>query len=115
MRERRDIDTEFKGSVELAKTFTGWTQAFKVLLALVISIAYFMHSPWLMELLVFSVLVSLISSLEFFGVYIEKLLEYNTQFLEERQTRNAHEANEYFKEITDRITRLENQCKKGRH
>lgn len=111
----RLTETMFKGDIELAQRFTGWTQTLKILLALAVCIAYFMHSPWLMELLVFSVVVSLISSLEFFGVYIEKLLEYNTQFLEERQTRNAHEANEYFKQIEERLERLENQCKKGRH
>jgi len=56
----------------------------KFLLVLVILIAYFFNFTWLNEVLIFAIIVNLLLPMNFFDVFIQKLLEYNTQKVEER-------------------------------
>ena len=84
------------GDIKSAMSFASVSKWLKVILAIVVVLAYFTDSAWLTEVIVISVVVSLILPLGFFDVFIQKLLEYNTQKIEERQILNATEANEHF-------------------
>src|SRR5690554_6854102 len=85
--------------IKSAMGFVSASKLVKIILALVVIFAYFTDADWLTEVIVISVVVSLILPLGFFDTFIQKLLEYNTQKLEERQTLNATEANEHFERI----------------
>lgn len=97
--------------IESAKklyTFIKWV---KILLALCICVAYFTESSWLIETIVISIVIALLFPLGFFDIFIQKLLEYNTQVVEERQLLNANESNKHFEKAFKKIDELENNCK----
>jgi len=79
----------------------------KIVIAIGVCIAYFTESPWLTEMLVVAVIIALIFPLGFFDTFIQKLLEYNTQKIEERQLLNSKETKEHFEEAFQRISQLE--------
>jgi|SRR5690554_918203 len=83
--------------------FVSASKLVKIILALVVIFAYFTDAVWLTEVIVISVVISLVFPLGFFDTFIQKLLEYNTQKLEERQILNATEANEHFEEIYKKL------------
>ena len=89
--------------VSSAATFVSVVKWSKIILALFVMWAYFSDSAWLVEAIVISVVVSLIVPLGFFDVFIQKLLKYNTQMVENRQFLNAKEANEHFGIIYKKI------------
>ena len=91
------------GDIKSAMSFVTAAKWSKVILAVLVILAYFTDSAWLTEIIVISVVVSLIVPLGFFDVFIQKLLEYNTQKVEERQTLNANEANENFEKTYKKI------------
>ena len=70
---------------------------------MVLLTAYFSASDWLIDILVFSVVFSLVLPLGFFAVFIQKLLEYNTQMVESRMILNANEANETFTKVFEKL------------
>ncbi|RTR33190.1 hypothetical protein EKG38_06095 [Shewanella canadensis] len=81
------------GEIASAMKLCSYVKWFKVILAVVVSIAYLVGSAWLAEILIVAVVTSLILPLGFFDVFIQKLLEYNTQLLEERIHLNTNEPN----------------------
>jgi fatty acid desaturase len=91
------------GDVELAKKLALITTWLKIILATLVILAYFSDSTWLSEIIVISVVVSLIAPLGFFNVFIQALLEYNTTKLENRQNLNAQEANEHFEKLYKKV------------
>lgn len=95
--------------IKKALKFTHSVKLVKFILAISICLAYFVESVWLNEILIVSVLISLILPLGFFDVFIQKNLEYNTQLVEERQVLNAQEANKHFERIFQKIDDMENQ------
>lgn len=68
--------------IKSAMSFVTAAKWSKVILAVLVVVAYFTDSAWLTEIIVISVVVSLIVPLGFFDVFIQKLLEYNTQKVE---------------------------------
>ncbi|TMN94762.1 hypothetical protein [Pseudoalteromonas sp. S558] len=93
--------------INLAKKWCLITTVFKVVIAIIVCVAYFTNASCLPELIVFSVVLSLLLPLGFYGAFMENLLEYNTQAIEDRQLLNANEANEHFIKMSERITKLE--------
>lgn len=93
--------------VELAKRIALATKWLKLILAAIISLAYLFGADWLFEVIVFAVIVSLVLPLGFFDVFIQKLLEYNTQKIEERELLNAKEANEHLHNLHQREQKMD--------
>lgn len=91
------------GEIASAMKLCSYVKWFKVILAVVVSIAYLVGSPWLAEILIVAVVTSLILPLGFFDVFIQKLLEYNTQLLEERVQLNANETNTHLESLNRKI------------
>ncbi|PKI03808.1 hypothetical protein CXF78_10895 [Shewanella sp. 11B5] len=91
--------------LKLTMKFASITKWVKVILAIGVVFAYFTDASWLKGILVTSVIVSLLLPLGFFDVFIQKLLEHNTQKLEERQIINATEANKHFDKLYKRESR----------
>ncbi|WP_351189856.1 hypothetical protein [Shewanella sp. TB4-MNA-CIBAN-0142] len=81
------------GEIATAMKLCSYVKLFKIILAASVVIAYLIDSPWLTETLIIAIVTSLILPLGFFDVFIQKLLEYNTQLLEERVQLNANETN----------------------
>lgn len=98
-----------ENDIKSAINFSLFTKIFKILLALIICYLYFSNNNYLEEFIVFGVVISLILPLNFFDIFIQKLLEYNTQKVEERQFLNANEANKTFTDFQDKIEKLEVQ------
>lgn len=84
------------GDIKLSMSLTLASKWLKIALAIVIVFAYFSDADWLIEVIVLSVVLSLILPLGFFDVFIQKLLKYNIRKVEEQQTLNANEANKHF-------------------
>ena len=95
--------TLLEDDIQSALKLSGWVKLLKISLAVLIVAFYFFLSEWLTEIIVISVVITLILPLGFFDVFIQKLLEYNTQKVEERQVLNAAEANEHFEKIYERL------------
>jgi hypothetical protein len=96
----RDLKEEMlTGDIKSAMSFASASKWLKFILAIFVIFAYFTSATWLTEIIVISVVVSLVIPLGFFDVFIQKLLEYNTQKAEERQILNATEANEHFEKL----------------
>jgi len=91
------------GDIASAMKLCSYVKWFKTLLALVVSIAYLLGSPWLAEILIVAVVTSLVLPLGFFDVFIQKLLEYNTLLLEERIQFNANETNDHLELLNRKI------------
>jgi hypothetical protein len=94
---------QIEGDIQSALKLCGWVKLLKLLLAALVVVSYFFISEWLTEIIVISVVVSLVLPLGFFDAFIQKLLEYNTQKVEERQVLNANEANEQFEKIYQKL------------
>lgn len=93
------------GDIELAMKLYTAVKWFKILLAFIVCFLYFIESDWLIEIIVLISVVTLILPLGFFDVFIQKLLEYNTQKMEERQILNAEEANEHFAKLYKKLSK----------
>jgi uncharacterized protein YacL len=100
-----NLKTSLEQEIQLALKFCGLVKISKIVLAALVVISYFFFPNWLLEVIVVSVVISLILPLGFFDVFIQKLLEYNTQILEERQILNAKEANEHFESLFKKLGR----------
>ncbi|WP_163390191.1 hypothetical protein [Enterovibrio norvegicus] len=87
----QSLQSDLNSALKLCKA----VKVVKLLLALSISLAYVLNWSWLPELLVASVVLVLVLPLGFFDVFIQRLLEYNTFCVEERQILNAREASEH--------------------
>ncbi|MBC3764624.1 hypothetical protein [Neptunicella marina] len=102
----RDIQEEMlTGEIKSSKGFVSASKWLKVSLACLVVCAYFTDAAWLTDVIVFSVVLSLILPLVFFDVFIQKLLEYNTLKVQERQVFNAKEANEHFEKLYKKVGR----------
>lgn len=106
---KSQIQQEFVSS---AQRYTVVTTVTKVLLAIIIVIAYFLESSWLIDLVVVAVVFSLVLPLGFYGAFIENLLEYNTSAMEDRTLLNANESNETFNNMLKRIDGLDREIAK---
>jgi len=102
-------ETLLTGDIKSALNLFNLVKWLKIVIAIIISAAYFYNASWLHDVLTFSVVLILIIPLGFFGTFIQKLLEYNTQLMEERQTLNANEANEHFTKVFSEIELLKEQ------
>jgi hypothetical protein len=94
---------QLESDIQSALKLYGWVKLLKIVLALLVALSYFFFPGWLLELIVVSVVISLVLPLGFFDVFIQKLLEYNTQKTEERQILNAKEANEHFEKLYKKV------------
>ena len=99
-----------EGNVSSPKTASIFTIWLKCGLAVALAAGYFFDFSWLYEMVIVSLIISLVLPLGFFGVFFENLIEYNTQLLEDRQRLNAKEANKHFTEIFERIQALEDRA-----
>lgn len=90
---------QLESDIQSALKLYGWVKLLKIALALLVVLSYFFFPGWLLEFIVVSVVISLVLPLGFFDVFIQKLLEYNTQKTEERQILNAKEANDHFEKL----------------
>ena len=91
------------GDIKAAMVLVSTLNWLKVILACLVVFAYFTNTTWFTEIVVISVVLSLILPLGFFDVFIQKLLEYNTQKMEKRQVLNAAEANEHFEKLYRKV------------
>mgnify|MGYP005750409087 CR=1 FL=1 len=96
-------NSHLESEIQTAMNLSGWAKFIKVALAILVVLSYFFFKDWLIEIIVIAVVVALIFPLGFFDVFIQKLLEYNTQTIEERQILNANEANNHFEKIYKKI------------
>lgn len=94
---------QLESDIQSALKLCGWVKIFKIGLAILVALSYLFFSDWLLELVVVSVVISLILPLGFFDIFIQKLLEYNTQKTEERQILNAKEANEHMEKLYKKV------------
>lgn len=100
----RNLEDEmFTGDIKSAILFATVVKWLKVTLAIAVLLAYFTGTSWLIDVIVISVVASLILPLGFFDVFIQRLLEYNTRKLESRQILNATEANRHFEQIYKKL------------
>jgi len=96
-----------ENNIKISRSFSLFTKIFKILLALILCYLYFSNNELLKDFLVIGFVLALILPLSFFDIFIQKLLEYNTQKLEERQLLNANEANQTFTDFQEKIDKLE--------
>ncbi|MCH2058124.1 MAG: hypothetical protein MK214_16220 [Thalassotalea sp.] len=89
------LEKEIQSALKICLLF----KYLKIVLALVLISCYFYFPEWLLELLTLSVVISLTIPLSFFDSFIQKLLEYNTQTIEDRILLNVNEANEHFEKL----------------
>lgn len=69
---------------------------FKIILFGLILLSYYFKPEWVEILLIITLFFIILFPMNFYGAFIENLVEYNTQALEERIIKNAQETNEYF-------------------
>lgn len=103
-----------KAEAASAMNFHFVTKALKLILAVIVCVAYFMGSSWLIDVIVVSVVVSLILPMGFFDTFIQKHHEYNTLVTDERMLLNANESNKHFEKIFQEIKSLKSSNKKKR-
>ena len=101
------IDITATNEIDLSLKYTRIVKWGKILLAVCLCAIYFLKKEMLVDFLVLSSIVCLMLPLGFFDVFIQKLLEYNTRKVEERQILNAGEANHHFERSSTRIKLLE--------
>jgi hypothetical protein len=94
---------QLESDIQAALQLCVWVKVLKIFLALLVALSYFFFPGWLLEVIVVAVIMSLVLPLGFFDVFIQKLLEYNTQKSEERQILNAREANEHFEKLYKKV------------
>lgn len=106
------IRTNIESSMKTIKFF----YFLKILLLTLIILSYYFKPMWFDILIIITLAMIIFFPMNFYGAFIEFLLEYNTQTLEERILKNANETNDYlnkndkFKEsIKQRIKRLEKE------
>ena len=92
--------------IELSKKLNNVVKGAKFVIAVAICWLYAINSVWLTEALIVGLLLTLISPMGFFDVFIQRLLEYNTQAIEERQVLNTTQANQQFEKV---YAKLENR------
>lgn len=90
---------QLESDIQSAVKLCSWVKYLKITLSLLVLLSYFFFSDWLIEVMVVALIFSLILPMGFFDVFIQKLLEYNNQKLEERQLLNSTEANENFDKL----------------
>ncbi|MCT7565223.1 hypothetical protein N5T96_02600 [Aliarcobacter butzleri] len=84
--------------VEKSKIMMIKIYLFKVILVICLILAYFLKPEWL-DIVILITLVSIVLfPMNFYGAFIENLVEYNAQKLEDRVVLNAKEINKYFEE-----------------
>lgn len=93
---------QLESDIQSALKLCRWVKLIKIVLALLVVLSYIFSPEWLEDLIVISVIVSLVFPLGFFDVFIQKLLEYNTQKTEDRQILNVKEANAHFDNLYKR-------------
>ena len=96
-------DEEVKLASKLAKP----VKYLKMILAILLVIAYFYKAEYLTELLVFGLTLLLLLPQGFMDTYLEKLIDLRAAETDERQILNATEANKHFSSAFDRIDKLE--------
>lgn len=94
---------QIERDIQSALKLCGLVKLMKITLALLVVLSYFLRPDLLLEIMVVAVITSLILPLGFFDEFVQKLLEYNTQKVEERQILNANEANENFEKIYKKV------------
>lgn len=107
-----------KNNIESSMKSIKFLYFLKVTLLVLVVLSYIYKPEWF-DILVIIILSTLILfPMNFYGAFIEFLLEYNTQTLEERIIKNANETNKYlndndkFKEnIKLKIKNLERELK----
>ncbi|MCT7525421.1 hypothetical protein N5T77_10205 [Aliarcobacter cryaerophilus] len=107
-----------KNNIESSMKSIKFLYFLKAILLVLVVLSYIYKPEWF-DILVIIILSTLILfPMNFYGAFIEFLLEYNTQTLEERIIKNANETNKYlndndkFKEnIKLRIKNLEKELK----
>jgi hypothetical protein len=100
------LEQDVKSALNWAKTF----KYFRFVLAVILTIAYFMgFSFFFSELLVFSVVSLLFLPMGFTDTFFEKHLEYNTILLENRQKLNAEETNKHLTKAFEEIEMLKDR------
>lgn len=90
--------------IERARSLVFITKLFKISAAILVLLAYFLEADWLLEAMIVGLVLTLIIPMGFFDVFIQKLLEYNTQNLEARQKLNVQEANEHFGKLYQKVS-----------
>jgi len=85
--------------IELSKKFITLVKGIKFVTVLMIGWLYAINSVWLNEAIMIGVVLSLLSPMGFFDVFIQRLVEYNAQTIEERQALHTKEANQQFEKI----------------
>lgn len=98
-----------KGDIALSLKICKTAKIVKIILAICLLSAYLVDFRWLQEILIMAVILCLVVPLGFFDVFIQKLLEYNTQLVEERQLLNATEASKHVGLFNDRIGIIEDK------
>ena len=88
-----------EGDIKLSMSLFKGIKFLKLIFSIFLIILYFLDSSWFVEFLLISVVLTLVSPIGFFDVFIQKLLEYNTQKLEMRMQLNAEETNKAFEDI----------------
>lgn len=101
------IQQRLESDIKKAQSLAQWMKLIRIVLAVAIAVSYFFFKAWLAEILLFAVVVLLLFPLGFFDVFIQKLLEYNTQIMEDRLRLNANEANQHFQKLFDKVETLE--------
>ena len=99
-------EQQHKDNIQQALKLCRYVKWLKVMLAFAVATAYFSGFEWLPELMIIALLICLVLPLGFFDVFIQKLLEYNTRLLEERQRLNAEETNKHFDKAFSKIERI---------
>lgn len=88
------LTSDIKSSMKLASV----VKIIKFFTAIAIVIAYLNDFQWLHEIIIIAVVLNLLLPMNFFDIFIQKLLEYNTQKVEERIILNAEQTNRYLEE-----------------
>lgn len=70
----------------------------RIILVICVVLSYFYKQDWFDILVIITLIQIALFPNNFYGAFIENLVEYNTQVLEDRIVLNANETNKYLKE-----------------
>ncbi|MFX4277632.1 hypothetical protein ACOL3G_07145 [Aliarcobacter butzleri] len=70
----------------------------RIILVICVVLSYFYRQDWFDILVIITLIQIALFPNNFYGAFIENLVEYNTQVLEDRIVLNANETNKYLKE-----------------